>query len=328
VFERIGRGLRTLGELAENLGAEPAALVRLLNAGVALGLLEYEEDDSYRPAPMCETALADPQDAHYLGNWIRNMDFFRTAVADLDEAVLSGEPTVDPATHVGRSERTTREFALAMHDMASVHGRNLARFLPADGSRTLLDLGCGSGTYAFHIGMKHPHLALHLLDRAEILEVAREVAARFQLRNEVRYLAQDALEDEIPGRYDIVLVSNTLHMLGESASRELVSRLYDSVNPGGALVVQARFLNCRDCHTPGDGCLSASVARGPLRVHPKTGRSPVLLDLVQMGATSAGRNHSICETRVWLEEAGFEEIEYSAMTMFDTNSFLLARKGL
>jgi SAM-dependent methyltransferase len=186
-----------------------------------------------------------------------------------------------------------------------LRGKELARFLDTSGCSSLLDLGCGPGTYAFHLGANNPALRLYLLDLPGVLEVAAEVQKRFGLPNETHFLPLDALKDEIPGSYDLVLVSNTLHMLGERESRKLIRRLHGSVNDGGSLVIQAQFL--RD-DKMGD-------------------RWPVLLDLIQLCITAEGRNHSAAETKTWLEEAGFANIEFSAMTLFNTNSFLRGYKA-
>jgi SAM-dependent methyltransferase len=300
VFERIGDGDKTVQELATELGARPETLARLLKAGAVLKLLESQDGVAYRLAPMCCSVLLPSADENYLGNWIRNLDYFRLALSTLDEAVLNSGPTVDPSAHLGSDQDRTREFTLAMHNYASLRGKELARYLSTAGCKSLLDVGCGPGTYAFHLGMRNPQLRLYLLDSSGVLEVAKEVQARYPLENEVHYLPADALRDEIPGSYDLVLVSNTLHMLGEQASRALIRRLHKSVNPGGSLVIQAQFL--RD-------------DRGGERW-------PVLLDLIQLCITSAGRNHSVQETRRWLEEAGFVNIQFCAMTMLNTNSFV------
>jgi SAM-dependent methyltransferase len=327
IFERIGNESKSLGELAAELGTQPKTLVRLMNAGVVLKLLEYEEEKGYRVAPICKTILTSPDDERYLGSWVRNMDFFRTVLSKLDEAILTSKPTIDPSTHVGGNKENTREFAMAMHNVASIHGKELAHFLDTSKSSTLLDLGCGPGTYAFHLGNKNPKLKLYLIDRPEILEVAKDIQNKYHINNEVHYMPLDAIEDEIPGTYDIILISNTLHMLGEQASRKLIKRLYKSINRGGSLVIQARFLNCQCCDFKKHLCLKSTDQNRPLQVHHKTGKSPVLLDLVQLCATSEGRNHYVCETRTWLGETGFVNIEYCTMTLLDTNSFLRAYKA-
>ena len=157
-----------------------------------------------------------------------------------------------------------------MHDYASLRGRELARFLDTSGCTSLLDVGCGPGTYAFHLGMANPALELHLLDLPGVLAVAEDVQRTFPLENPVHYVPADLRHDPIPGAYDVVLMSNVLHMLGENNSRRLIRQLYDVVKPNGSLVVQAQFMR--------DDRLG--------------GRWPVLLDLLQLCITDDGRNHA------------------------------------
>jgi SAM-dependent methyltransferase len=304
VFECIGEGSKTADEIAAMLAAQPETLARLLNAGVVVKLLESEDGVNYRLASSSRSVLLPSAGENYLGNWIRNLDFFRLGLSMLDEAVRKSGPVVDPSTELGSDEGTTREFILAMHNYATLMGKDLARFLDTSKSKTLLDLGCGPGTYAFHLGMQNPNLELYLADLPGVLKFTKDVESKYPLQNQVHYSPLDVLKDEIPGSYDLILISNMLHMLGERVSRNLLKRLYSSVNPGGSLVVQARFLQ--------DNRL------GP--------RWAVMLDLNQLCTTDAGRNHTIEETRRWFEEAGFRNIEYCRMTFLNNNSFLIGHK--
>lgn len=291
---------KTLHELAAELGARSETLSRLLNAGVVLKLLESKDSINFRIAPVCRTVLSPSDDEHYLGDWIRSLDYFCAPLQKLDEAVLNSGPTIEPSAHLGGDKEGTRSFTLSMHNYASLRGKELADFLDTKGCGSLLDLGCGPGTYAFHLGMRNPGLKLYLADHPVVLETAREVQAKYSLKNEIHYVPLDAVKDDIPGSYDMILVSNMLHGLGENASRMLIKRLYNSVNRGGSLVIQAQYLR--------DDRLG--------------GRWAVFLDLIQLCVTDNGRNHAPGETRLWLEEAGFRDIEFCAMTLLNTNSFL------
>jgi SAM-dependent methyltransferase len=304
VFEYIDKGSRTLEELATDSQAQPETLSRLLNAGVVLKLLESKDGFNFNVAPKFRSILSPSAGEDYLGDWISTLDYFRAPLLKLDEAILNSKPTIDPSTHQWGDREHTRNFTLAMHNYASLRGKELADFLSTEGCKSLLDLGCGPGTYAFHLGMRNPNMELYLLDHPFVLETAEEVRARYSLKNKVHYLPLDALKDDVPGLYDVILVSNTLHGLGENASRALIKRLYHSINPGGSLVVQAQYLR--------DDRLG--------------GRWPVFLDLMMLCVTAEGRNHSPEETRLWLEEAGFEDIEFCRMTLLNTNSFLRGYK--
>jgi SAM-dependent methyltransferase len=290
IFECIDQESKTVQELAADLHAQPETLSRLLNAGVVMKLLESKDGLSFSIAPRFRSILSPSGGEDYLGDWISTLDYFRVPLLKLDEAVLNSRPTIDPSTHLWGDEEHTRSFTLAMHNYASLRGKELAHFLSTEGSKSLLDLGCGPGTYAFHLGMRNP----------VVLEAAKEVQASYSLENKIHYLPLDALRDDIPGSYDIVLVSNTLHGLGENASRTLIKRLYDATNHGGSLVVQAQYLR--------DDRLG--------------GRWPVFLDLIMLCVTTDGRNHSPEETKRWFEEAGFVDMEFCRMTLLNTNGFL------
>jgi SAM-dependent methyltransferase len=316
VFEQLGEGSKSVDELAKALDVRGDYLRRLLTAAVALELLEATPASSqaagpeYRIPPAYRGVLLRSAGENYLGDWILNLDYFRDALTRLDQAVATGSPVVDPGGPLGDHPEQTREFTLAMHNYAALRGRELTRYLDTSGCRSLLDLGCGPGTYAFNLGAANPELALTLLDLPGVLAVTREVEARYELQNEITYLPLDALHDEIPGTYDLVLVSHTLHMLGEEASRDLVRRLYDTVAPGGSLVVQAQFLQ-------DDRREIADVSR----------RWPIFLDLLQLCITARGRNHTVTETETWMRDAGFERIEYTQMTLLNPSSFLRGYRG-
>lgn len=304
IFELIGDESKPLNELADKLNAKAESVARLLNAGIALKLLESKDGSNYRVSSECRAVLLPSSGENYLGNFIRNMDYFRQGLAKLDEAVLNSAPTVDPTTILGSDKDSTREFALAMHNNAMHRGKELAKFLDTTGCKTLLDLGSGPGTYAFHLGLQNPDLVISLSDLPEMLEIAKEIQERFPLKNKVNYLPLDVLREDIPGTYDMIFISNTLHMLGEKASRDLLKRLYKSINQGGSLVIQAQFL--RDNYM-GD-------------------RWPIFMDLIQLCVTPEGRNHSVGETKDWLTSAGYTNIEYNSMSIINTNSFLRGYK--
>ncbi|HSJ15973.1 MAG TPA: methyltransferase [Longimicrobiales bacterium] len=300
VFETIGGGTLSAAEIGARTGADVPHLTRLLRAGVLLELLASPDGVSFRVPDRWQPLLSDAASETYLGNWLRFLSYLNGALGELDRAVTAGGPAA-PLLEV-KDRPDLREFTLAMHNYAALRGRELQEYLDTSGCRTLLDVGCGPGTYAFQLGLRNPDLVLHLVDLPEILEIAAEVQARYPLRNTVHYLAFDLEHEDITGSYDLVLVSNTLHMLGEQESRRLMRRLYHVVAPGGSLVVQAQYLD--------DDRMG--------------GRWPIFLDLVQLCLTREGRNHTVAETTVWLEEAGFTGIEFCSMSAFNTNAFLRA----
>ena len=303
VFERLDGASKTAAELGAEVGARADRVERLLQAGVALRLLGRDAQGCYALTQASQAILAPSAGENYIGNWLRNLDFFSELFTRLEPAVREGGPVISEVRgHLGGDPALTREFILAMHNYASLRGKDLAASLDTTGCRSVLDVGAGPGTYSFLLGAVNPGLAIGLVDLPGVLDVAREVAGRYALPNPVTYHTLDALRDPIPGQHDLVLVSNILHMLAEDESRNLIRKLYQNVAPGGSLVIQGMFLD--DPETP--------VPQ----------RWPVMVDLLSLCMTEAGRNHSPSEGRHWMELAGFVDVEHRRMPSFSVTSYL------
>ncbi|NUO83685.1 amino acid adenylation domain-containing protein, partial [candidate division KSB1 bacterium] len=223
----------------------------------------------------------------------------------LDEAVLNSAPTADQADYLGVDENLTRTYTLAMHNYASLRGKELAHYLDTRECKTLLDLGCGSGTYAFMLGARNPNLQLYLMDNPGVLAVAKEIQERYPLQNEVHYLPLDAVRDDIPGSYDLILASNLLHIFDEATRRQLLARLYAAVNPGGSVVIQSQHL----------------------QENRLGGRWAVFIDLDLLCTTKHGKNHTMSDSTRWLAEAGFSNIVASSMSVYGVNSYVRGYKA-
>lgn len=302
--DQLGDGTATAADVADKLGAQPDAVARLLNAGTVLNILESHDGGTYSLAKPFQSMLLPGAGPIYMADWVLNLEYFRNALASLDQAVLTSAPVATYVDDARGDREHTRLFIKAMHNYALFAGRELAGYLDTTGCGTLLEIGAGPGTYSFHLAEANPGIQLHLADLPEVLEVTREIEASFRIAKPVNYLGVDLRTESIEGTYDLVLLSNTLHMLGEEASRKLLATVFGLVAPGGSVVVQAQFLD--------------EDRQGP--------RWPVLLDIIQLCITESGRNHTVDETRIWLEEARFTDVQHVAMSPDNVNSFIRAWK--
>lgn len=304
IFELLGEGQKTAEELAAAVDARPETLKRLLNAGVMLKLLECKDGSRYEITPAYREHLLPSGGQAYLGDWIRLQDEFCAGLSKLDQAVLTSSPTIEPSTYLGKDRERTRRYIKAMHNYAGLRGKELAHYLDISGCKSMLDLGCGGGTYAYLLGMKNPGMRLYLADFPEVLEVAREIRQDYPIENKVEYMPLDAASDPIPGSYDLILVSNMLHCFDEAQRNRLLRQLYQATNPGGSLVVQAQYL----------------------QENRMGGRWAIFVDLNLLITTAKGRNHTPAETKAWLEETGFRDIEYNPMSIFGANAYVRGYK--
>jgi SAM-dependent methyltransferase len=134
--------------------------------------------------------------------------------------------------------------ALYRHDLQEIWDRSIApqiwnqyhnqldQYLGIAGDRPLdiLDVGCAQGTLALLLAERgHRVTAVDL--RPEFLDYARSR----QTHGIVTFMQANVLEDEIPGRYDIVFANQLIEHLVYPA--QFLARLRKNLRAGGLLVV-------------------------------------------------------------------------------------------
>lgn len=294
VFRQLAGEPLSEAALQARLELSERAFVVLSTALKAMGLLTADGHGAISLTPLAREHLV-PGGAFdvsgYLGLGANN-----PSVLAMVERLRSNRPSGanthtsgDPGTtHTFRdgvpsaldAETSARESTLCLAGRA----RNVAPYLGArvriPDARVLLDVGGGSGIYAYALLRTHPELRATILDRPEVLKVAEECAVEWQVRDRVTFHPANLLEDPYPAA-DAVLFSNVLHDWDVADCRRLVTRAAASLTPGGRVLIHDVFLN--------------DALDGPL---------PVALYSALLFALSEGRAYSAGEYRGWLEAAG------------------------
>lgn len=178
-------------------------------------------------------------------------------------------------------EASARRLTLALAGRARNVAPALARNYPLDGVETLLDVGGGTGIYAYAYLRRHAGMRAIVFDRPEVLKVARERAEEYGVADRVELVAGDMFADALPAGCDAVLLSNVLHDWDVAECRTLVGRCAAALPVGGRLLVHDVFLE--------------DTMDGPL---------PLALYSASLFSLTEGRAYSAAEYRGWLEGAG------------------------
>ena len=304
LFEAIGQRTGSISQLSRKTGADAGRLGRLLRCAATMEFLESPDGEHFRLSKPTRTVLLKGSPDYYMGDWLHFLSTLYGVFGELDKAVLGENPVIDLAAEFETKLGAAGSFNRAMDTYARLRGRELADYLDLTGSTALLDLGCGPGTYAYHLALRNSQLELFLADLPSVIKQTSRLPQWRDLDNPINYIPLDILEDELPGSYDVILISNTLHMLGHQESQKLIGHLFPRVKTGGSLVVQVQFLG-----TGGVG-------------H----RWPAILDLIMLCGSQRGENHSVEATTAWLRETGFTDIEHCPLSLLNTNSYLRAHK--
>jgi ubiquinone/menaquinone biosynthesis C-methylase UbiE len=303
VFAALADGARTAPEVADQLGLEAPALVRLLDACCGLNLI-VKQGDNYM-LPSISAAFLVPGTPGYLGNGLRWARDQYDAWGHLADSVRSGAPALDPGAHLGGSADETRTFVLAMHDRAQGVARGVIRFLNLEGCETLLDVGGGPGTYSMLLAQHYPELHATVLDLPGVVAVADELIARHGLQDRVSTSAGDAsFGDYGEDRYDSVLFSGVLHQMPAQSIRSMLAAAHRALKAGGRLLI---------CDIMADA----------------TKTQPVFAALFSLQMLLSSKEGAVFATEscmAWLEEAGFRGIHVNRLPPPLPYTVLSARK--
>jgi len=281
IFSAVGRGARA-AEVAGRIGANPRATEMLLNALTALGALTKRRG-VFRNTPVTRRCLTGRPSQSERAAFLHTVNLW-SRWSTLTEAVRTGR-------WVWRGEqaaqgRWVETFIAAMHRSAKARAPEVVRAVGVKGLKRMLDVGGGSGAYSIAFAQAAPDLVAEVLDRSEVLPIARRHIAKAGLARRVTARTGDLRSDLFGEGYDLVLVSAICHMLSPSENLDLFRRIHGALAPGGAVVVQDFILK-------------------PDKTAP---RAAALFALNMLVATEAGSSYSQPEYASWLKEAGFTKI--------------------
>ncbi len=240
LFTLLAGSELTADEAAARAGADSRATAMLLNALVALGLLD-KHDQRYSAVPFASQFLSRSSE-RYIGHIIMHHHYLMNSWAQLHTAVASGAPARTNSSH--DDDASHREsFLMGMFDLASLQAPTIVAALDLSGRRRLLDLGGGPGTYAIHFCEVNPALQATVYDLPTTRPIAEKTIARFGLAERIMFVAGDYHADPVPVGFDVAWLSHVLHSDGPDSCARLLATASAALDPGGILVVQEFILN-------------------------------------------------------------------------------------
>jgi SAM-dependent methyltransferase len=283
VFDPLQGGGNTSAGVAEHLGTDPRGTDRLLNALVAAGLLEK------KGSTFCNTAFSEQflvkSSPFYLGGLDLSNQTWKTW-STLTEAVRRGTTVAMDRPINERNDEWRRSFIAAMHARAGQQARETADALDLSATRSVLDVGGGSGAFAYAMIRKNPAIRATILDLPNIIPLTLEYIAKSGFAGQVDTLTGDYLADDFGNGYDLVMMSAIIHINSPDENRLLLRKGAEALNPGGQLVVLDHIMN-------GD------------RTEPAVG---AIFALNMLVGTFHGDTYTEKEIGSWMQEAGLNGI--------------------
>lgn len=235
-MEALRDGPSSGADLAVRLGVSAHRLIAFLNLAALSGFV-VRDGRTWR-LPEGDDAFYDPA-----GPWQGRLgasdlqgQFARRARAV--EVLRSAEPIAVAGTGAAVSEAERRQFLRYLHDTSQEVAQEVAGLLGEGPVRRIADLGSGVGTYAHALLRAHPDATATLVDRPNAATIVAEVAAEAGLGERVRFEPVDFMSEDFGAEFDVVVLSNVVHLLSASDNRRLLQRVADRLAPGGRVAIK------------------------------------------------------------------------------------------
>jgi len=300
-FTALGDEALSAEGVASRSNTHPRATRLLLNACVAIGVLE-KEGDLYRNSEEARTSLVRGKPG-YIGDAIAHQEDLWQPWGRLHEAVRTNQRVAERSNLAPLTE-VHRNFILAMHNRASQVVPSLVEALDLSGRRQLFDAGGGGGTYSIALVKRYAGLRAIVFDLPQTIEIARELIASSGVAALVTTRAGDYFKDDFGEGNDVVLLSSILHSMGNERSKSLFHKAFDSLVSGGLLVVHESLID--------------EEGTSPLRA--------VLFSLNMLVNTGEGHSYSGEEIIGLMESMGFVEARVVPLPEIVGTSLVISAK--
>jgi hypothetical protein len=254
LFAGLADGPLTAAELAANIGIAEKSCRIVADAMVGQGLLR-REGDAYANGDAAAAYLAGAGGALDLrpflafwdgisyGHWTNFADTVREYKPQPLDVFTSEAP--DPA-------RTATFFA-GVGTYNAAHAQMLAEVYDFTAHERMLDFAGLAGAFITEAIDRNPALKGTFFAEPSMVAFAGN---GFKPEHEVQVVGADVLADEIPGRYDVILLEHVVHRYDAADNQKLFSRARAVAEPGARLLVLDFYLDEGEPERPLDALLA------------------------------------------------------------------------
>jgi len=261
LFELLAEGPQSLKQLAGRLALPVDAARRLLDAAVALRLVERRSQGRYGlgelGAPMVGNEPVAAMVRHHAALYADLADpvaLLRASPTARQHCALARYWAYDEANGVasdGASERVASYSALMAASQPLVADEILQAYALRR-HRCLLDVGGGDGRFIATAAQRAPTLRFMLFDLPAVAERAHARFAADPLGSRVRVFGGSFLKDTLPLGADIVSLVRVVHDHDDANAMTLLRAVHAALPPGGTLLLAEPMADTPGAEPMGD----------------------------------------------------------------------------
>lgn len=284
VADELDAAPQPAAALASRLGADPAALERVIRALSLYGVFEYRDGMVAHTAASRMLRADHPQSMLSLVRMFALPGFW-TAVGELESSVRTGAPSADRALpggfwgYLARNPDASRVFGEAMTAKAHAQVAGVLASYNFSSFKTIADVGGGRGHLIQAILARTPSADGVLFDQPHVVKEASGIAS-----DRLGLVGGNFFEDPLPAA-DAYILMEVIHDWDDDASLKILRAVHRAA-PRGAKVLLVEML-LPETETP---------------------NWPTTLDIVML--TIGGRQRTPSEYAQLLQQAGFSSPRY------------------
>jgi ubiquinone/menaquinone biosynthesis C-methylase UbiE len=287
LFDALDGNPKTIQQLSTETKASIRGLRAICDALVSFEFLR-KEGDRYSLTPESATFLVKSKPSFQGGIFKHISRQLIPAWLKLSDIVRNGKPSagVNQQADGAKFFEQFVEDIFAMSYRAAQTFSDELKISSAKNPISVLDIAAGSGVWGIAIAQKSPQVRVTAVDWANVIPVTKRLAKRFGVEDRFRFVEGDIQSADFGSGHNIATLGHILHSEGEARSRQLLSRVYKSLAPGGTICI-AEF-------TPNDD---------------RTGPAGAMIFGVNMLVnTDEGDVFTLTQVRSWLTEVGFKNV--------------------
>ena len=236
IFTLLDQGPQDISGVARTLQADKNALRRLIVSLQDLKLLE-EKDNFFYNTGISSRYLVKGKKG-YMGNIIHHSNNLWDFWESLDESVMKGTYNTSDKDYLHDFSHRLDDYLSAMNGTAELKASAIADAISIQGFRKMLDIGCGPATYAIVFCQCNPALNAAVIDLEPNLQYARGRIMDANLQDRITTVTCQILEEDIPGAgYDLVFISNLIHIYDKDEVRNILTKAWNVLNSSGSMVI-------------------------------------------------------------------------------------------
>lgn len=287
LFTELAENSLDAEALAERLELHPRGARDFFDALVALGMLQ-RSNSQY--ANTSETnQFLDREKPSYIGGFLEMVNQrLYPFWGSLTEALRSGQPQNEAKTggsffeELYQNPERLRLFLSSMTGLSMTSAQAVTQKFWWSDFQTFIDIGTAQGALPVQVALSHPHLSGGGLDLPSVAPMFTEYVASFELSQRLHFYPSDFFQEPLPSA-DVIVMGHILHDWNLEEKRMLVSKAYEALPQGGALIVYGSLIDDE----------RSQNAFG------------LLMSLNMLIETPGGFDYTSAECTTWMREAGF-----------------------